>query len=89
MSQDELAQILGLKRTSITNIERGNQKLGIDAIYKLCERFGLELQDLLPTVAQLRQTGDRSIVVGGRSQEVGRKTADVVARLRPDSLKTE
>jgi transcriptional regulator with XRE-family HTH domain len=83
MSQAELARILELRRTSITNIERGNQKLTLDTIYRLCERFGLQIPEILPPVADVTQIEERSIVVGGRAHEVGVKTASVVARLRP------
>ncbi|HEV3192980.1 MAG TPA: helix-turn-helix transcriptional regulator [Polyangiaceae bacterium] len=83
MSQAELARILELRRTSVTNIERGNQKLTLDTIYRLCERFGLQIHEVLPPVAEVTQVEERSIVVGGKAHEVGVKTASVVARLRP------
>jgi len=85
MSQEELAQFLDLKRTSITNIERGNQKITLDAIYRLCERFGLEIGEIVPSVSEVTRSESRSIVVGGESHEVGTKTADLVARLRPNT----
>jgi transcriptional regulator with XRE-family HTH domain len=83
MSQEDLARILDLKRTSITNIERGNQKLTLDTLYRLCERFGLAIQELMPPVSEVMHVGERSVVVGGESHEVGIKTASLVARLRP------
>jgi transcriptional regulator with XRE-family HTH domain len=83
MSQEDLARILELKRTSITNIERGNQKLTVDAIYRLCERFGLGIHEIMPPVSDVTCAQERSIVVGGKSHEVGVKTASLVARLRP------
>jgi len=86
MSQAELARTLQLRRTSITNIERGNQKLTLDTIYRLCERFGLHIHEVLPTVSEVTQVEETSIVVGGKAHEVGAKTASVVARLRPPNL---
>jgi DNA-binding XRE family transcriptional regulator len=85
MSQEELATILDLKRTSITNIELGNQKLTLETIYKLCERFGLQVHEFLPSVEDLTVAQERSVVVGGKSHEIGIKTASVVARLRPNA----
>lgn len=85
MSQSDLAQILSLKRTSVTNIEQGNQKPTLDTIYRLCERFGLEIQEVMPPLADVTQAGETSIVVGGQAHEVGVKTASLVARLRPGS----
>src|SRR5579863_5110080 len=78
MSQEDLARILELKRTSITNIERGNQKLTLDTIYRLCERFGLTVNEVIPPVADVTHAEERSVVVGGESQEVGIKTATLV-----------
>lgn len=84
MSQEDLARILDLKRTSVTNIERGNQKLTLDTLYRLCERFGLGIQEIMPAVSDVTRAEERSIVVGGKSHEVGVKTASLVARLRPE-----
>ncbi len=87
MSQQELAEILKLKRTSITNIECGNQKPTLDALYLLCEHFGLKVENVLPAVAdvtlQEKPPEARSVTVGGKSQEVGTMTANLVERLRP------
>jgi transcriptional regulator with XRE-family HTH domain len=83
MSQEDLARILDLKRTSITNIERGNQKLTLDTLYRLCERFGLAVQEMMPPVSEVTHAEGRSVTVGGESQDVGMKTASLVARLRP------
>jgi DNA-binding XRE family transcriptional regulator len=85
MSQDDLAQILGLKRTSVTNIEKGNQKPTLDTLYRLCEHFGLDLSEVTPPVAEVTRTPSRPVVVGGKSQEVGEKVASLVERLRPRS----
>jgi transcriptional regulator with XRE-family HTH domain len=83
MTQEDLARILELKRTSITNIERGNQKPTLDALYRFCERFGLEISKVLPSVVEVTREDGRSVVVGGKAQEVGAKTAIVLERLRP------
>jgi transcriptional regulator with XRE-family HTH domain len=83
MSQEELAKILGLTRTSITNIEAGQQKITLDSLYLLCERFRVEISDVVPTVASISSGDPRSVVVAGKSHDVGAKTASVVDRLRP------
>lgn len=83
MTQEDLAKILDLKRTSITNIERGNQKPTLDALYRFCEHFALEISDALPSVVESTRQDGRSVVVGGKAQEVGAKTAIALERLRP------
>jgi DNA-binding XRE family transcriptional regulator len=85
MSQEELGRVLDLKRTSVTNIEQGNQKLTLDTIYRLCERFGLQVQEVLPVVADVTRAEGLSVTVAGESHTVGAKTASVVARLRPSA----
>jgi DNA-binding XRE family transcriptional regulator len=83
MSQEDLARILELKRTSVTNIELGRQKLTLDTVYRLCEHFGLDIHELMPPVAEVTHALERSVVVGGKSHDVGVKTASLVERLRP------
>ena len=85
MSQGELAKVLGLKRTSVTNIESGYQKPSLDTLYRLCEHFGIEINELIPAVREVSRTEARSIEVGGRTQELPPKTADLVDRIRPAS----
>jgi DNA-binding XRE family transcriptional regulator len=87
MSQQELAEILHLKRTSVTNIERGNQKPTLESLYLLCEHFGLKLENVLPPVSEVTKTempsAERSVTIGGKSHEVGAMTAKLVEKLRP------
>jgi DNA-binding XRE family transcriptional regulator len=87
MSQQELAEILKLKRTSVTNIELGNQKPTLDALYLLCEHFELKLETVLPPVSEVTvkamPPAERSVTIGGKSQEVGAMTAKLVEKLRP------
>ena len=85
MSQEEFAKLLGLSRTSVTNIEAGNQKVPIDTIYILCTQFGLGIESLLPKpddFAELTDDDPNSINVGGQTHNLGRKTADLLSRVR-------
>lgn len=54
MTQLELAEMVGLERTSITNIERGNQKVPIHVLYKICEALKTPLVDALPSAAEVQ-----------------------------------
>src|ERR1700730_3514410 len=53
MSQERLASLLGLTRTSVTNIERGKQKMTLDTVYKLCEAFDVPLNEFLPPLSDV------------------------------------
>ena len=83
MKQAELAELLGLTRTSVTNIERGKQKITLDSLYALCQRFGLEAQDLLPAVPSTEAAQSNSVIVAGREYSVDAKVANSLSRLRP------
>jgi transcriptional regulator with XRE-family HTH domain len=48
LSQARLAAAVDLSRTSITNIERGRQKLLLHTLQDIANALGVESQDLLP-----------------------------------------
>lgn len=48
MTQDELADQINMRRTSITNIEAGRQRLPIDTLYTIAGLLGVNAFDLLP-----------------------------------------
>jgi len=48
LTQDALGKRVGLSRTSITNIEQGNQHVGLHLLYELAKAVGVRPVDLLP-----------------------------------------
>lgn len=48
ITQQDLADRVGLERTSITNIERGKQKLPLHVLFGICEVLDVTPNDLLP-----------------------------------------
>lgn len=53
MTQAELAQEVGLERTSITNIERGNQKVPLHVLYRICAVLQVSVEAVLPSLSQI------------------------------------
>ncbi|MHA4895775.1 helix-turn-helix transcriptional regulator [Pedobacter sp. PWIIR3] len=53
MNQDDLAERIGLTRTSISNIEAGRQLAPLDLMYKLFHELGTELHFILPSYNDL------------------------------------
>ncbi len=49
-SQDELAKLVGLFRTSITNIEAGRQKIRLYTLYQIAAALEIPINNLLPDV---------------------------------------
>lgn len=54
ISQQTLAEELGLTRTSITNIEKGRQPLQLHSLYLIAGSLRVEVKDLLPSPAALK-----------------------------------
>lgn len=53
LTQAELAKQVGLERTSITNIEKGTQKVPLHVVYRLSEVFSVEPSTFLPSLEQV------------------------------------
>jgi transcriptional regulator with XRE-family HTH domain len=62
MTQEQLAEKLGLSRTSITNIEQGRQHIQLHALYQLAECLDAEIFDLLPTRKSLLEAPTSKLV---------------------------
>jgi transcriptional regulator with XRE-family HTH domain len=55
MKQEDLAQRVGLSRTSITNIESGRQRLLLDHLYELAGALGVEPTELIPNRIEISE----------------------------------
>jgi transcriptional regulator with XRE-family HTH domain len=51
ISQEMLADELGLSRTSITNIEKGRQPVQLYSLYVMARLLGTDVRELLPSTA--------------------------------------
>lgn len=76
MSQSQLADAIGMLRTSITNIETGRQKTPIHVLYKICGVLGIEATELLPTLEEINQPL--------MAPQVPPKTAEVIKRIQAE-----
>ncbi len=47
-AQQELADAVGLTRTSITNLEQGRQQTPLHVLCRVADHLGVALKDLLP-----------------------------------------
>jgi transcriptional regulator with XRE-family HTH domain len=56
MTQVELAKRVGLSRTSIANIEAGQQCPPLPVLYSICHELGVEPNSLLPAYSEVAQT---------------------------------
>lgn len=54
LTQEELAQKLGISRVQVANYENGYQIPSIDTLYKIAKVFECEVADLIPTRSEAR-----------------------------------
>ncbi|MCH8096367.1 MAG: helix-turn-helix transcriptional regulator [Proteobacteria bacterium] len=50
LTQEKLGRLVGLSRTSITNIEKGRQHVALHQVFALANALGVPPSALLPTV---------------------------------------
>ena len=75
LTQEALADQVGLSRTSITNIERGNQPVSAFLLRRIATVLDCDVRDLLPEASDFGDTLQRL------PADLPPKTADVVRRL--------
>lgn len=84
-TQSELASAIGIKRSTLANIEVGNQRPQLNVIYGVCEFFGIGLRELLPSIDAVRKREtdrDKDVRVGSDEYSLPGKVGLVVEKLR-------
>ena len=83
LTQGELADLVGLERTSITNIEAGNQKLPLHVLFRLCEQLGVSPIDVLPSIKDVaeRAPAEEAFSFGGTTLSAPPLVAQALAGL--------
>lgn len=63
INQNDLGEMVGIGRTSISNIEQGRQKPPLSIIYKICQKLDIDVHAVLPTYGEIEETinSDNSI----------------------------
>lgn len=60
LTQASLAALVGLERTSITNIESGAQKLPLHTLMRICESLGTSVADVVPPMREVVASAPRA-----------------------------
>jgi transcriptional regulator with XRE-family HTH domain len=79
LNQSELAELVGLSRTSITNVELGRQALSVHQLFDFATALGVLPAQLLPTESPEKASKDA---------EYSHELAELVAKLRTKSRRT-
>lgn len=61
MTQAKLAETVSLTRTSITNVERGRQKLFVHTLFDIAAALGTEPSELLSQVGKSSQEAEPDV----------------------------
>lgn len=69
LTQDDLAQRVNLKRTSITNIEKGRQKIQLHTLFDLAAALEVDPVTLIPSLKAAEAETIRERVRGMRPDE--------------------
>ncbi|MEO8608830.1 MAG: helix-turn-helix transcriptional regulator [Chloroflexota bacterium] len=89
VTQKQLADEIGVERTSITNIESGLQKLPIHQLYRICQALKVDPFDLLPSLEEVRQSEMEEVEIDGQSLQMTPKTAHAIRKLLEDFSDSE
>lgn len=81
LTQEDLAKKVGLKRTSITNVERGRQRLPLHQMLMIADQLGAELRDVVPARSELAEGAKVPVRVGDTEKVVPPLTARYINRL--------
>jgi len=64
----------GVERSTLTNIELGNQRPPIFVIYRVCVYFGIALNDVLPDLESIYAEESTTVKFGDTEHPVGGET---------------
>lgn len=85
VTQDELAERVGVTRTSITNIESGSQKLPLHLLFRICAALNLEAADILPRLSDVvTHEEQETIKIDGQTKQMSPRTATFVRGILGD-----
>jgi transcriptional regulator with XRE-family HTH domain len=81
LTQGQLADAVGLLRTSVTNIEAGRQKTPLHVLYDLCIELDVAVAEILPIGTEVMGTTTPSIEIGGLVKEVPPRSAEILQQM--------
>ncbi len=86
LTQSDLAERIGVTRTSISNLESGRQRVPIDTLFAICEVLRIEPRDILPTIEEARKM-QRGFNVDEIKENFDTQSADWILKLIGDPTK--
>lgn len=81
LKQSDVAAEVGLRRTSVTNIEAGKQKPPLHVLYGVCIALDIEPAQLLPSNTEVLAHRLVAVEVGNETKRVPPQAAQVLNKL--------
>ncbi len=80
-TQGQVAEVAGVLRTSVANVEAGRQRAPLHLIYRICAALNLEVASVLPRVAQVAGTPNIPVELGKTVVDLPPKGAEFLREL--------
>ena len=80
MTQDRLGRLVGLSRTSITNIEKGRQHVSLHQILRIADALEVEPEFLLPSQPKAGTSELAQQLPPGTEPEITKWADSLIAR---------
>src|SRR6266508_7019049 len=77
LSQAQLAEAVGILRTSITNVEAGRQRVPLHVLYQICAMLKIEVAAVIPPISHVALQSI-PMTINIVTSEVPPKTAEIV-----------
>lgn len=82
LTQQQLGDKVALQRTSISNIEAGEQKPPLHMLYTICMALQVEPLDILPTIAKATTDPDLvNVMIDGKPMRVSRDASKMLLKI--------
>ena len=81
LSQNKIADDVGVQRTSITNIESGRQKPPLHLLYSICIALKIELADVLPKTGDVELRKVVAVEVNKETKQMPPKAAHLLEQM--------
>lgn len=81
LSQNTIADDVGVQRTSITNIESGRQKPPLHLLYSICLALKIELADVLPKTGDVELRHVVDVQVNKETKQMPPKAAHALQQM--------
>lgn len=78
LTQEALAELSGVSRTTIANIEKNRQGIPIPLLYKLCRGLGVDPATLLPSPEEVPDGESAEVAINGVSLELPIRVVEAI-----------